>query len=165
MTAPSALPLDGPSFRTVCGHFATGITIITANDGDEPVGMAANSFSSVSLEPPLVLFCADKGSTTWPRIQSAGSFAVNILASNQEEVCRAFATRGADRFRGLGWRPGAHSGSPVLHEALAFLDCSIEAEHDAGDHVIVVGRVREMGIVEEHAPLLFYRGGYGRFEV
>lgn len=165
MTDPAELPIDAPSFRTVCGHFATGITIITAVDGGEPVGMAANSFTSVSLDPPLVLFCADHTSSTWPRIQAANSFAVNILNSNQEEVCRAFATKGADRFRGLGWRPGTKSGSPVLHDALAFLDCTIEAQHEAGDHMIVVGRVHEMGVIEEHAPLLFYRGGYGRFEV
>lgn len=164
MTATS-LPLDSPSFRTVCGHFATGLTIITADTDEGPVGMAANSFTSVSLDPPLVLFCAAKDSSTWPKIQAAGAFAVNILASNQEEVCRVFATRGADRFTGLGWRPGAKSGSPVFHEALAFLDCTIDAEHDAGDHVIVVGRVHELGVVEEHSPLLFYRGGYGRFEV
>jgi flavin reductase (DIM6/NTAB) family NADH-FMN oxidoreductase RutF len=90
---------------------------------------------------------------------------VNILGSHQEEVCRSFATKGADRFRGLAWRPGARSGSPILSDALAYLDCTIENEYDTGDHVIVVGRVHEMGIVEEHSPLLFFRGGYGRFDV
>ena len=157
------LPPDEASYRTVLGHFATGVTIITAMDGGEPVGVAANSFSSVSIDPPLVLFCAGKHSSTWPRIQAAGRFTVNILNEHQEDVCRVFATKGADRFSRIGYRPSAN-GSPILHDALAYIDCEIDAEHDAGDHVIVVGRVSELGVRSEHGPLLFYRGGYGGFE-
>jgi 3-hydroxy-9,10-secoandrosta-1,3,5(10)-triene-9,17-dione monooxygenase reductase component len=158
------LPPDPATYRTVLGHFATGVAIVTAMDGDEPVGMACNSFTSVSLEPALVLFCAAKSSTTWPRIQAAGKWAANILEEDGEEVCRLFAQKGVDRFAHITYSAG-RSGAPILRDALAFVDCETEAEHDAGDHVIVVGRVLELGYASERKPLLFYRGGYGRFEV
>jgi 3-hydroxy-9,10-secoandrosta-1,3,5(10)-triene-9,17-dione monooxygenase reductase component len=149
--------------RTVLGHFATGITIVTAMNDGTPVGMACNSFTSVSLEPALVLFCAAKSSTTWPRIQVAKKWAVNILGEDDEEVSRLFAEKDADRFEHMTFRPGI-SGAPILDRALAFVDCETEAELDAGDHLIVVGRVLELGYQSEGRPLLFYRGGYGRYE-
>jgi 3-hydroxy-9,10-secoandrosta-1,3,5(10)-triene-9,17-dione monooxygenase reductase component len=155
---------DAAALRTVLGHFATGVAIVTAVDGEEPVGMACNSFTSVSLEPQLVLFCAAKSSTTWPRIQAAKKWAANILAEEAEEVCRVFAQKGADRFSRIGYTIG-RTGAPILEGALAFVDCETVAEHDAGDHVIVVGRVLELGYAPEGKPLLFYRGGYGRFDV
>jgi 3-hydroxy-9,10-secoandrosta-1,3,5(10)-triene-9,17-dione monooxygenase reductase component len=155
---------DAAALRTVLGHFATGVAIVTAIDGDEPVGMACNSFTSVSLEPQLVLFCAAKSSTTWPRIQAAGKWAANILDEDGEEVCRLFAQKGADRFAHLEYTTG-RTGAPILDDALAFVDCETLDEHDAGDHVIVVGRVLELGYSSESKPLLFYRGGYGRFDV
>lgn len=155
---------DSANYRTVLGHFATGVAVVTATDGDEPVGMACNSFASVSLEPPLVLFCAARSSTTWPRIQRAGAWAANFLAEDDEEVCRRFATKDADRFGSVGHRPGA-SGAPILADALAYVDCVTEHEYDGGDHVIVVGRVVRLGYRTDERPLLFYRGGYGRFEV
>jgi flavin reductase (DIM6/NTAB) family NADH-FMN oxidoreductase RutF len=155
---------DAASLRTVLGHFATGVAIITAVDGEEPVGMACNSFTSVSLEPQLVLFCAAKSSSTWPRIQAAQKWCANILAQDAEEVCRLFAQKGADRFARIAYTIG-RTGAPILEEALAFVDCETVAEHDAGDHVIVVGRVLELGFAPEGKPLLFYRGGYGRFDV
>lgn len=153
---------DEASFRTVLGHFATGVTIITSMDGDEPVGVAANAFSSVSLEPPMVLFCAGRTSTTWPKIEANGQFAVNILNEHQEDVCRVFAMPGADRFTRIGWRPSTN-GSPLLHDALAFVDCSVDETVDAGDHVVVLGRVHELGVLSGEGPLIFYRGGYGKF--
>ena len=156
--------IDAARYRQVLGHFATGVTVITAMDGKEPVGMAANSFTSVSLDPPLVAFCAAHNSSTWPRIQATGHFCVNILEESHEEICRLFATKDADRFGGVGWRK-AESGAPVLDDALAWIDCRIDAEHDAGDHVIVVGRVLDLAVSKEGKPLLFFRGGYGRFEV
>jgi 3-hydroxy-9,10-secoandrosta-1,3,5(10)-triene-9,17-dione monooxygenase reductase component len=162
-SAPRPLAPDPATYRTVLGHFATGVVIVTAFDGDEPVGMACNSFTSVSLEPPLVLFCAAKSSTTWPRIQGAGKWAANILDDDGEEVCRLFAQKGADRFARIAYTPG-RTGSPILEDALAFVDCETLVEHDAGDHVIVVGRVLELGYQHEGTPLLFYRGGYGRYE-
>ncbi|MFN2606649.1 MAG: flavin reductase family protein [Acidimicrobiales bacterium] len=151
-------------FRQVLGHFATGVTIVTTADGGDPAGLSVNSFTSVSLDPPLVAFCVAHHSSTWPRIRAAGRFCVNILAEDQEDLCRAFALRGSpDKFRGVGWRP-AESGAPILAGALAWLDCTVEATHDAGDHLLVVGRVGEMGVAHEGRPLVFYRGGYGRFE-
>ncbi len=156
------MPPDEASFRTVLGHFATGVTIITAMNGSEPVGVSANAFTSVSLDPPLVLFCAAKSSTTWPKIEQAGKFTVNILSEHQEDVCRVFATKGADRFTRIGWRPSAN-GNPILHDVLAYIDCTIESQFDGGDHIIVVGRVQELGITADDGPLLFYRGGYGNF--
>ena len=163
-SAPRPLSPDAATYRTVLGHFATGVVLVTANDADEPVGMACNSFTSVSLEPPLVLFCAAKSSTTWPRIRTSGTWAANILDEDGEEVCRLFAQKGADRFARIAYAPG-RTGSPILEDALAFVDCETIAEHDAGDHVIVVGRVLELGYQHEGKPLLFYRGGYGRYEI
>jgi 3-hydroxy-9,10-secoandrosta-1,3,5(10)-triene-9,17-dione monooxygenase reductase component len=163
-SAPRPLTPDASTYRTVLGHFATGVVIVTAIDGDEPVGMACNSFSSVSLEPPLVLFCAAKSSSTWPRIETSGKWAANILDEDGEEVCRLFAQKGADRFARIAYSPG-RTGSPILEDALAFVDCETVDKHDAGDHVIVVGRVIELGYQHEGKPLLFYRGGYGRYEI
>ena len=160
-SAPRPLPADAATYRTVLGHFATGVVIVTAIDGDEPVGMAANSFTSVSLDPPLVLFCAAKSSSTWPRIQPAQKWAANILAEDGEEICRLFAQKGADRFARIAYAPG-RTGSPILEDALAFVDCETIAQHDAGDHVIVVGRVLELGLTADAGPLLFYQGRYGR---
>lgn len=153
--------IDQATMRTVLGHFATGVTVITAMAEGEPVGIAANSFTSVSLDPPLVLFCAGKSSSTWPLIQKSGAFAVNVLGEHQEDISRLFASKDADRFAGVGFHTGA-TGSPVLTGALSFLDCRIHAEHDAGDHVIVVGRVVDLGLLEESPPLVFFRGGYNR---
>lgn len=160
---PLPTTIDGARFRQVLGRFATGVTVVTGVAGGAPVGLAVNSFTSVSLEPALVAFCVAATSQTWPRLRAAGAFCVNILAEDQEALSRAFAGRPPDRFLGVGWRP-APSGAPVLAGTLAWIDCTVDAEHDAGDHVIVVGRVRELDVAGEGRPLLFYRGGYGRFE-
>ena len=160
---PRPVAPDAATYRTVLGHFATGVVLVTAVDGDEPVGMACNSFTSVSLEPPLVLFCAAKSSSTWPRIRTSGKWAANFLDEDGEEICRLFAQKGADRFAHIAFTPG-RTGSPIVEDALAFVDCETVAEHDAGDHIVVVGKVIELGYQHEGKPLLFYRGGYGRFE-
>jgi 3-hydroxy-9,10-secoandrosta-1,3,5(10)-triene-9,17-dione monooxygenase reductase component len=162
----TANPFDSARYRQVLGHFPTGVTVITAVGPDgSPVGLAIGSFTSVSLDPPLVAFCPDRKSSTWPKIREAGVFCVNVLAEDQEQLCRVFATKSDDKFQGVGWRTGG-SGSPVLNDVLAWIDCDIEAVHDAGDHEIVVGRVRELEVEREGGvgPLVFYRGGYGRFE-
>jgi 3-hydroxy-9,10-secoandrosta-1,3,5(10)-triene-9,17-dione monooxygenase reductase component len=156
--------IDAAHFRTVLGHFPTGVTVITAMGDDGPAGLAVGSFFSVSLDPPLVGFCPNKASSSWPAIKARGVFCVNILAEDQEDVSRLFATRGADKFRGMGWRP-AESGSPILAGVLAWIDCVTEVEHEGGDHLIVVGRVLDVGLPRERGPLVFFRGGYGRFEV
>jgi 3-hydroxy-9,10-secoandrosta-1,3,5(10)-triene-9,17-dione monooxygenase reductase component len=161
----SAATFDSAKYRQVLGHFPTGVTVITAMDEGAPVGLAVGSFSSVSLEPALVGFFATHTSSTWPRIQAAGSFCVNILSEDQEEVCRRFATSGGDKFAGLGWTPSGHSGAPLLDGSLAWIDCDISEVVEAGDHVLVLGAVRDLGVRHEGGPLVFFRGGYGRFVV
>jgi flavin reductase (DIM6/NTAB) family NADH-FMN oxidoreductase RutF len=161
----SDVTVSGDHFRAVLGHFCTGITVVTANDADGPVGFTAQSFSSLSLDPPLVLVCPALTSTSWPRIEAAGHFCVNVLADDQEELGRGFAARGADKFAGIGYTPAPVTRSPLLTGCLAWIDCRLEAVHSGGDHVIVVGRVMDLGVADHGRPLLFYRGGFGRFEV
>lgn len=161
----TADPIITPEhYRATLGHFCSGVTIVAANGDDGPAGFTCQSFSALSLDPPLVLVCAGKSSTSWPRIEATGAFCVNVLGEDQEELCRGFATRGADKFAGIGWTPGPLTGSPVITGALAWIECRIQEIHDAGDHVIVVGRVLDLA-AGDGRPLLFYRGGYGRFEV
>jgi flavin reductase (DIM6/NTAB) family NADH-FMN oxidoreductase RutF/DNA-binding IclR family transcriptional regulator len=124
--------------------------------------MAIGSFSSVSLDPPLVAFMPDKASSSWPRFRDSGHFCVNILGSDQETVCRAFAVSGGDKFNELPWHP-AGSGSPILDGVLAWIDCDIEVVHEAGDHYIVIGAVRDLDVASTALPLVFFQGGYGRF--
>jgi 3-hydroxy-9,10-secoandrosta-1,3,5(10)-triene-9,17-dione monooxygenase reductase component len=151
-------------YRATLGHFCSGVTIVTAHGPDGPAGLTCQSFAALSLDPPLILVCPGKSSSSWPKIEAAGAFCVNVLAEDQEELGRVFAARGADKFSGVGWRPGAFSGAPVLADVLAWIECRLESVHDGGDHVIAVGRVLDLGAVEGR-PLLFYRGGYGRFAV
>jgi flavin reductase (DIM6/NTAB) family NADH-FMN oxidoreductase RutF/DNA-binding IclR family transcriptional regulator len=156
-------PKDAKHFRSVLGHFPTGVAVITGIDPDgNPAGMAVGSFTSVSLDPPMVAFLPDKSSTSWPRIEPAGSFCVNILGAEQEAVCRTFAQKGGDKFADLVWRP-AGSGAPVLDGVLAWIDCDLGPVYEAGDHYIVLGKVRDLEIGTPAAPLVFFQGGYGRF--
>jgi flavin reductase (DIM6/NTAB) family NADH-FMN oxidoreductase RutF len=155
-------PFDGARFRQVLGHFPTGVTVITTIHEGKPVGLAVGSFASVSLEPPLVLFCAAATSSTWPKIRETGRFCVNILDESQEDVCRTFASKATDKFESIGWK---HSplGSPVLNDVLGWIDCEIADVVQEGDHDVVVGRVSGLDVAHEGSPLVFYRGGYGRF--
>jgi 3-hydroxy-9,10-secoandrosta-1,3,5(10)-triene-9,17-dione monooxygenase reductase component len=161
--ASSAVEIDGALYRQVMGHFLTGVTVISAIDPEngEPVGLAASSFTSVSMDPALVLFCAATSSSTWPRIRASGAYCVNVLASDQERVSRQFSSKG-DKYADVSWHAGS-SGSPIFDEALAWIDCRIDAVHDAGDHVIVVGAVLDLGSRDAEGPLAYYRGGYGAF--
>ncbi|MGP3957151.1 flavin reductase family protein [Nonomuraea sp. 3N208] len=156
--------LDSLRFRQVLGRFATGVVAITALDplNGRPCGLAANSFTSVSLNPPLVAFCVAHTSTSWPRVRGAKIVTVNVLAEHQQEVCAQMATKGGDKFAGLEWT-GSPGGNPVLEGALAWIDCAVEAEHPAGDHMIVVARVLQLDTHAEGGPLVFFRGGYGGF--
>jgi len=156
---------DAARLRHVMGHFATGVTVVTAMDadGDEPVGFTCQAFVSLSLDPPLVLFSPQKQSSTWPRIRAAGTFCVNVLREDQETLCRAFAASGTDKYRGVGWKPGPATGAPVLQDVIAWIEGRIVAEHDGGDHVVVVGRVLDLEVDHVGGPLLFYRGGFGGF--
>jgi len=157
-------PFDSARYRQVLGHFCTGVVVVTALSEGEPAGLAVGSFASLSLEPPLVLFCAAKSSSSFPKIREAGAFCANVLADDQEELCRAFATKGGDKFQGVGWHKSA-TGAPILEGVLAWIDCQIVDEVDEGDHWVVVGRVQDLEVVHEGGPLLFFRGGYGRFQL
>ncbi|WBP94572.1 flavin reductase family protein [Mycolicibacterium neoaurum] len=166
MTAQSGgavLVPEGPHMRHVLGHFCTGIAVITAHDGNRPIGFTCQSVTSVSLDPPYISFCPAATSTSWPLIRAVGTLCVNILAAEQRDVCTRFATRGDDKFSGVNWKPGAN-GAPTVDGTLASIEADIEFEHAAGDHSIVVARVTGLWAHEERRPLLFYRGGYGAFE-
>jgi len=145
--------------RRVLGAFVSGVTIVTGAGESGPVGFACQSFASVSLDPPLVLFCAAHTSQSWPRIRASGSFVVNVLAEDQQDVCRVFATAGADRFAGLAWHETRWG--PALDEVLASVMCDIEAVHPAGDHDVVIGHVRQLLTSREHGPLVYFRGAFG----
>ncbi|MGQ9369956.1 flavin reductase family protein [Azospirillum sp. A39] len=157
------MTIDSRAFRNALGTFATGITVITTRCPDgTPVGVTVNSFSSVSLDPPLVLFCLGRESRSFDVLAHGTCFAVNVLAEEQQELSARFS-RGdeQDRWEGIEverWETGA----PILRGCLANLDCTKEAVHDGGDHVILVGRVRRLGAREAGNPLLYFRGGYAR---
>ncbi|MDW8473739.1 flavin reductase family protein [Streptomyces scabiei] len=167
-------PVDQTQFRRVLGAFATGVTVITApapgpsaQDGaralaELPAGFACQSFSSLSLDPPLVAFMVGRTSTTWPRIARAGVFCVNVLGADQGELCRRFAVSGADKFAGVAHTPAPVTGSPRLVGAAAWIDCVIHAVHTGGDHLIVVGRVEALDTDDGTPPLLFHRGRFGQ---
>jgi flavin reductase (DIM6/NTAB) family NADH-FMN oxidoreductase RutF len=160
-------PVDPAEFRRVLGNFATGVAVITAppaTTGDSPAGFACQSFTSLSLDPPLVAFMVGRRSTTWPRIARAGVFCVNVLGAHQTELCRAFAVSGADKFAGVAYDAAPVSGSPRLSGAVAWIDCAIHAVHTGGDHLIVVGRVDALGTAADdpEGPLLFHRGRFAR---
>jgi flavin reductase (DIM6/NTAB) family NADH-FMN oxidoreductase RutF/DNA-binding IclR family transcriptional regulator len=124
--------------------------------------MAVGSFTSVSLDPPLVAFFADKGSTTFPEIEASRSFCVNVLGAHQEQTCRKFSRSGSDRFEGIKWQPSP-TGSPILEDVVAWIDCDIDSIQEAGDHYLAVGRVRALDTGSPSLPLMFLRGGYGEF--
>jgi 3-hydroxy-9,10-secoandrosta-1,3,5(10)-triene-9,17-dione monooxygenase reductase component len=158
--------LSPSRFREVLGHFASGLIVVTALDGGGPVGFTCQAFMSLSLDPPLVALAPGKSSTTWPRIAPGGKFCANILSEDQEALCRDFAVSGAergDKFSGVGWSQGP-GGIPILDGALAWVACDIASSYDAGDHELVIGAVTETGVERARRPLIFYRGGFGRFE-
>jgi 3-hydroxy-9,10-secoandrosta-1,3,5(10)-triene-9,17-dione monooxygenase reductase component len=163
-------PLDPAEFRRVLGNFASGVTVVTAPgaaDESGPAGFACQSFASLSLDPPLVAFMVARTSTTWPRIARAGVFCVNVLGAEQDSLCRDFAVSGShrpDKFVGVEYGPAPVTGSPRLKGAPAWIDCTINAVHTGGDHLIVVGRVEALGTDDAAAaagPLLFHRGTFG----
>jgi flavin reductase (DIM6/NTAB) family NADH-FMN oxidoreductase RutF len=162
MTGSPDVPriVDPHLLREVLGHFASGVTVVTAVTDDGPTGFTCQSFSSLSLEPPLVAFAPARTSRTWPRLRSIGRFCVNVLAEGQDDVSQNFARSGQDKFAGVRWSPSAH-GSPVLDGVVAWIDGELWAEYDGGDHSIVVARVLDLGADPDRRPLLFHRGAYG----
>lgn len=154
--------LDETRFREVLGHYPTGVVVVTACDADgQPAGMTIGSFSSVSLDPPLIAYLPTRSSRTFERIRAAETFCVNILAADQEDVCRRFAS-GPHDFRGTAWTrsPG---GAPILSGTVGWIECTPYDVSDAGDHHLVLGRVTAMAVSRPVQPLLFFQGGYGRF--
>ena len=163
MTTKLDPAIDRETFRRVLGHYPTGVCVVTAIEPDgAPAGMVVGSFTSVSLDPPLVAFFPDKSSFSWPRIERAGCFCVNVLASDQQDLCRRFAAKGDDKFADISFGLSSN-GSPVLENVVAWIDCVLDAVHEAGDHFIVLGQVRELDIARAEEPLLFFRGKYGNF--
>lgn len=164
-----SVPID--TFRAVMSHWATGITVITARHGEATHGMVANSFCSVSADPPTVLFCADHRTRTFPLVQQSGAFAVNILAAAQEPTFRVFAgwkeERAEDKFAGEETTTAA-TGAPILRQSMGWLDCRVVASYPGGNtHTIFVGEVAEAGVGEaaegEHPPLVYYHRRVRRF--
>lgn len=156
-------PLDPTLFRHVLGHYPTGVSIVTTLLADgSPAGMVVGSFTSVSLDPPLVGFFPARNSGSWARISTASRFCINVLGDNQEELCRRFASRIENKFEGIS-HAKSEFGMPVLDQSLAWVDCSLYALHDAGDHVFVLGQVDALGAGDSGSPLIFFRGGYGRY--
>ncbi|MEG3627345.1 flavin reductase family protein [Streptomyces poriticola] len=171
-------PVGQQVFRRVLGNFATGVTVVTAPaaaGSPGPAGFACQSFASLSLDPPLVVFLVGRSSTTWPRIARAGVFCVNVLGADQGELCRAFAVSGAgcaDKFAGVTHDAAPVTGAPRLAGAVAWVDCAVRAVHPGGDHLIVVGRVLALGADDGEGdgpgggvrggPLVFHRGRFAR---
>ncbi len=163
MAGPSRLragQLDTWEFRQAVGVFTTGVTVVTSCDAaGVRYGLTANSFASVSLEPPLVLFCVDHRAPSLDGLIRSEHFAINVLASDQEEIARRFARPAADKFAGLAWRVGI-LGDPLLDRCIAHIECTLEVRHPSGDHDIVIGRVHRVRFYAGE-PLIFHRSRFG----
>ena len=156
-TAPE---VDQRRYRDTVGRFATGVTVITVNDGRVARGMTANAFSSLSLDPTLLLVCVDKNASAHPLLERAGAFAVNILAADQVDVSRAFSRKGVEDMAGVAHRLG-QTGAPLIENVVAWFDCRVHERLEGGDHSIFIGRVVDLDIPRpEVDPLLFFAGGY-----
>jgi 3-hydroxy-9,10-secoandrosta-1,3,5(10)-triene-9,17-dione monooxygenase reductase component len=152
--------VDPQVMREVMGHFASGVTVVTALTDQGPIGFTCQSFSSLSLDPPLVVFAPGRTSRTWPLLRGIGRFCINVLAEGQDAVSQNFARTGVDKFAGMPWTPSAH-GSPVLDDVVAWIDAELWAEYDGGDHTLAVARVLDLGSEPQRRPLLYHRGAYG----
>jgi 3-hydroxy-9,10-secoandrosta-1,3,5(10)-triene-9,17-dione monooxygenase reductase component len=157
---PVSYDPDPERFRQVLGHFCTGITIITAIHDGEPVGFSCQAFAALSLDPPLVLFCPARTSSTWPRIAAAGRFCANVLTADQGQLATLFGRSNAERFSEVDWVPDP-AGSPIIDGVLTWISCQILDVHTIGDHYVVIGKVLGLGDCGPQRPLLFYRGRYG----
>lgn len=157
MTATS--DLAPRRLRDIFGTFASGLTVITSSTGQGPAGFTCQSFASLSLDPALVTFSPSRTSSTWPVLRGAGSFTVNILPAEHQHLAGQFARSGTDKFAGVS-HTRSPLGNPVLDDALAWIDCELHAEHDGGDHTIVVAAVRHLSARQDAEPLLFFKGRY-----
>jgi len=161
-TSPKAEAGPSPQeMRRAMGAFASGVTVVAGIDDGQPVGFACQSFASVSLEPPLVLFCADHRGRSWPRIRASGRFNVSVLAEDQGEVCARFGSGDGRKFDGLAWHESPR-GTPVIEGVLLRVECAVHAVHVAGDHDVVIGRVLDLDLAAgESEPMIFFRGKLG----
>jgi flavin reductase (DIM6/NTAB) family NADH-FMN oxidoreductase RutF len=155
--------VDQRHFRDVMGTFATGVTVITTLESDVPYGITANSFTSVSLSPPLVMFCLGKSSTNFKFFMESDCFAVNILTEQQDSLSARFASYEGNRFEGVDWVTW-ETGAPILKNVVSAIDCRLEATHDAGDHIIMVGQVVRAEKQNDTEPLLYFQGGYKKLQ-
>jgi flavin reductase (DIM6/NTAB) family NADH-FMN oxidoreductase RutF len=155
------MAIDKELFRRVLSHFAASVTVVTTVDeAQRPYGLTATAFSSVSLDPPLVLVCVDKKAETYHQFEPAGIFAVNFLALDQRDLSQHFAKHGGDKFNDLRWRPGV-LGAPLLADTIGHVECRIRHWYDAGDHTIMVGEI-ESADAREGEPLVHFRHAYRR---
>lgn len=157
--------IDSGDFRQVLGHFPTGVTVVTANGAERPIGVAIGSFASISLDPPLVGFFLGTESGSWPPMEAAGHFCVNILRSDQQELCGVMASKSDDKFAGVETTPAPVTGAPVLPGVLGAIDCRIDEVVRTGDHNLIIGRVLHLAVSEEGdtGPMVFYKGQYGSY--
>ncbi len=157
------LEIDPQEYRTVLGHFPTGVTVVAGVDDDGAHGLAVGSFFSVSLDPPLVGFCVGCNSESWAKIAVNGRFSVNVLSEHQSAVSNTFAGKGKDKFAEIDWTPSPVTGSPWITDAVAHIDCEIEHTYEGGDHSIIVGRVKTLQVhPAADGPLIFFKGSYAR---
>jgi 3-hydroxy-9,10-secoandrosta-1,3,5(10)-triene-9,17-dione monooxygenase reductase component len=154
--------IEPDHFRRVLGHLPTGVTVVTAYGANGPAGITANSVTSVSLDPPMILVCVARGSRSGQAILEAGRFCVNVLGADDTDTCLRFAHRaGRDRFEGVAWH--ARTSGPALDAAVAWMECRVCDRHRAGDHTIVVAEVEAVQAADAAVPLVFFRGAYGTF--
>jgi 3-hydroxy-9,10-secoandrosta-1,3,5(10)-triene-9,17-dione monooxygenase reductase component len=155
--------IDSTLFRKVLGNYPTGVCVVTAMGGaGNPLALVIGSFTSVSLDPPLVGFLPDRKSGSWPLIRDVGHFCVNVFASDQTDLCRQLAQPGPDKFAGVPFTL-SDRGTPRLEHVIAWIDCSLHDVLEAGDHYVVLGAVQHLQVEREEDPMLFFRGRYGGF--
>jgi 3-hydroxy-9,10-secoandrosta-1,3,5(10)-triene-9,17-dione monooxygenase reductase component len=157
------VPADAEQFRRVMANYPTGVCVVTATDPEGcPIGMVVGTFTSVSLDPLLVGFLPDKRSSTWPKLEAAGHFCVNVLTAEQTAICRQIASSKGDKFEGIEWELSRHN-LPVIAGSNVRIECRLHSVTDAGDHWFVLGRVLDLDVTHEADPMLFHRGRYGSF--
>ncbi len=153
------MSFEADEFKDAMSRFTTGVTIVSGMEDGQPVGFTCQSFVSLSIDPPFVAVAPARTSTSWPRIARAGSFCVNVLGEHQQDLCQTFAVSGGNKFEDVSWHPSPVSGAPVVEGSLAWVDCSVELVHDAGDHELIIGKVLDLG-TGEGSPLLFFRSKF-----
>ena len=154
-----ATTVDRAHFRRVLSHFASGVVVVTGVVGGDPAGLTCQSFTALSLDPPMVLFCPSKTSTSWPLLAAAPYLCINILSQGQHRLSDAFARSGTDKFSGVTWTP-TPSGAPALDGAAAHIEARVAGSYDGGDHHIVTCLVESLSAAADADPLLYYRSGY-----